>query len=191
MNGLNRSVRTLLLGSLLAFGVTHPVIGAEEPKALPKPVAQTAGQPAAKAQPKVKTKAPVKAPAPIELPPDPASEEQIAAAERVFHGDYQCEFKQMVHIKPSEKHPSYVDLKHGSSAYLMKPVLSSTGAIRLEDVRGHTLMVQIASKSMLMNVKSGTRLLDGCVCPKQRELMDAAMQAAELEAKNTAAPPER
>ena len=36
----------------------------------------------------------------------------------------------------------------------MKPVLSSTGAIRLEDVRGETLMVQIASKSMLLNVKT-------------------------------------
>jgi len=182
----NHPAHAMLLGAVLSFGVTCPVIGAEEPKALPKPVVQTASQPVAKAQPK--GKAPVKAPAPIELPPDPASEEQIAAAERVFLGDYQCEFKQMVHIKPSEKHPSYVDLKFGSSAYLMKPVLSTTGAIRLEDVRGQTLMVQIASKSMLMNVKTGTRLLDGCVCPKQRELMDAATQAAELDAKNTAVP---
>ena len=45
----------------------------------------------------------------------------------------------------------------------MKPVLSSTGAIRLEDVHGETLMVQIASKSMLLNVKTARRIVDECV----------------------------
>jgi hypothetical protein len=68
----------------------------------------------------------------------------------------------------------------------MKPVLSSTGAVRLEDVKGTTLMVQIASKSMLLNVKTGTRLVDECVCPQQRELIEAARQAADLEAQKTA-----
>ena len=69
---------------------------------------------------------------------------------------------------------------------LMKPVLSSTGAVRLEDVKGTTLMVQIASKSMLLNVKTGTRLVDECVCPKQRELIEAARQTADREAQQTA-----
>jgi hypothetical protein len=51
----------------------------------------------------------------------------------------------------------------------MKPVESQTGAIRLEDVKGETLVVQIAAKSMLLNVKTGQRLLDGCVSDKHRE----------------------
>ena len=55
---------------------------------------------------------------------------------------------------------------------------ASTGAIRLEDVRGEALMVQIASKSMLLNVKTGHRIVDACVSPKQRELMEAAKVAA-------------
>ena len=59
----------------------------------------------------------------------------------------------------------------------MKPVLSSTGAIRLEDVRGETLMVQIASKSMLLNVKSAQRIVDDCVSPKQREMIAEAKAA--------------
>jgi hypothetical protein len=70
----------------------------------------------------------------------------------------------------------------------MKPVLSSTGAIRLEDVHGQTLMVQIASKSMLLDVKAGKRLVDECICPKQRELIaeaksgKASAEAAPLKA---------
>ena len=124
--------------------------------------------------------------APVELPPEAASEEQMAVAERVYYGEYFCDFKQTVQIKASEKHPAYVDLRFGPSTYLMKPVLSSTGAVRLEDVKGTTLMVQIASKSMLLNVKTGTRLVDECVCPKQRELIEAARQAADHEARQTA-----
>ena len=56
----------------------------------------------------------------------------------------------------------------------MKPVLSTTGAVRLEDVKGETLMVQIASKSMLLNVKTRHRLVDACISPRQRELLEAA-----------------
>ena len=75
----------------------------------------------------------------------------------------------------------------------MKPVLSSTGAIRLEDVRGETLMVQIASKSMLLNVKTAQRIVDDCVSPKQRELMaeaKAAKAAAEAAPIKAATEPE-
>ena len=38
-------------------------------------------------------------------------------------------------------------------------------------------MVQIASKSMLLNTKTGTRIVDACVSPKQRELIEAAKVA--------------
>ena len=59
----------------------------------------------------------------------------------------------------------------------MKPVLSATGAIRLEDVHGETLMVQISSKSMLLNVKTAHRIVDDCISPKQRELIAEAKAA--------------
>ena len=134
--------------------------------------------------------APAKKPAPAKVakktapkavaepaPPAAAAPEQVDAAERVFYGTYDCEFKQSIDIVASPKYPSYVDVKHGKADYLMKPVLSSTGAIRLEDVRGDTLMVQIASKSMLLNVKTAQRIVDDCVSPKQRELIEAARVA--------------
>ena len=129
--------------------------------------AQTAKKPAAKAP-----AAHAKHAAPAG--PAPASAEQIDAAQRVFYGVYACEFKQTINIVESVKHPSYVDLKHGRTDYLMKPVLSSTGAIRLEDVSGQTLMIQIASKSMLLNVRTAQRIVDDCVSPAQREVADSA-----------------
>jgi hypothetical protein len=106
-----------------------------------------------------------------------ATPDQVKAAELVYYGAYDCEFQQSVNVVQSPKHPAYVDVKFGSGAWLMKPVLSSTGAIRLEDVRGDTLMVQIASKSMLLNVKAGKRLVDDCVSQKQRELVAEAKAA--------------
>ncbi len=144
--------------------------------AMPTAIAQTA--PAKKpAAAKASKKGPVKA-APAEpAPPAAATAEQIDAAERVFYGAYDCEFKQTIDIATSPKYPSYVDVRHGPLHYVMKPVLSSTGAIRLEDVRGDTLMVQISSKSMLLNVKTAQRIVDDCVSPKQRELIEAARAA--------------
>jgi hypothetical protein len=50
----------------------------------------------------------------------------------------------------------------------MKPLLTSTGTIRLEDVKGQTLLLQILTKSMLMDTKVGRRLVDGCVHASQR-----------------------
>jgi hypothetical protein len=123
-------------------------------------------------------KAPVK---PVETAPADATPEQFAAAEKVFYGAYDCEFNQKVDIEKNAKYPGYVDVKSGKSVWAMKPVLSSTGAIRLEDVKGETLMVQISSKSMLLNVKTAHRIVDACTCPQQRELVAAAKLAKDAE----------
>jgi len=139
-------------------------------------VAQTTAAPTAKKAAKAAPKAAVKAPA-VDLTP-PASPEQIDAAQRVFYGVYDCETDQKLDIVADPKHEHYVEVKHLKSVFTMKPVLSTTGAIRLEDVRGETLMVQIAAKSMLLNVKTGHRIVDACISAKQRELMDAAKVAA-------------
>jgi hypothetical protein len=169
----------------VGIGLALPVSAVAADAAASAPAAKprkTAAKPAAKTAVAAK-------PQVADVPPEPATPEQVAAAERVFYGDYQCEFKQMVYVKASEQHPAYVELKHGTSTYLMKPVVSPTGAVRLEDIKNNTLMVQISSKSMLMNVTAGTRMLDGCVSPKQRELMAGLKQALGLEAQATQATP--
>jgi len=148
-----------LVASALALA---PAFAADPAKGAPKPSAKMAHK---------------VAPAPVALAVPDAQPEQVKAAELVYYGAYDCEFQQSVNVVQSAKHPAYVDVKFGSGTWLMKPVLSSTGAIRLEDVRGSTLMVQISSKSMLLDVKAGKRLVDDCVSPKQRELVAEAKAA--------------
>ena len=105
----------------------------------------------------------------------------------MYYGNYECEFNQSVEIVKDAKHEAYVDVKHAKQSWTMKPVQSATGAIRLEDVKGETLMVQISSKSMLLNVKTGRRIVDACISEKQRQLVleASAAKAAELAASGT------
>ncbi len=163
------SFSSLLVGLNLAALMVAPAAFAAD-------TAQTTPSPARKPA-KVVAK-PKAVAAPVEVVPEPATPEQISASERVYYGEYECDFQQVVHISASERHPSYVDLRFAKNRYLMKPVVSSTGAIRLEDVRGQTLMIQIASKSMLMNVKTGTRLVDACVSHSQRVALESTKAVA-------------
>ncbi len=153
------------LAALLSCGLAAAPALAAEAKA-------KAARPAAKKNTKSAHK-----PVAVEAPIADAEPDQVKAAELVYYGVYDCEFSQKVSIVQSAKHSAYVDVKTGKKDWLMKPVLSSTGAIRLEDVRGETLMVQIAAKSMLLNVKSAQRIVDDCISPKQRELMAEAKAA--------------
>ncbi|RMX06409.1 hypothetical protein D8I35_07680 [Corticibacter populi] len=57
--------------------------------------------------------------------------------------------------------------------YRMKPVTTTTGAIRLEDADGGVIWLQVATKSMLMNQKVGKRLADACVSPQQTAFNEA------------------
>ena len=130
-------------------------------------LAETAAKPTKKA-----TKPAAVAKAPAE--PEVASTAQLAAAERVYYGTYACDLDKTVQVSSLPKYPGYAELRFGKSVYIMKPVESSTGAIRLEDVKGETLVVQIAAKSMLLNVKTGQRILDGCVNEKQGKVAAAS-----------------
>lgn len=98
-----------------------------------------------------------------------ASPEQMVAADRVLVGQYDCEFGQRVSIDRNDTHQGYFDLRLGKQSWVMKPVLTQTGAVRLEDVRGGALMIQILTKSMLLDPRKGQRLVDGCVHEVQRQ----------------------
>lgn len=138
--------------------------------------AQTsAAKPAAKPAAKV-AKAPAKAAAPVipDAPLPDAGSEQLAAADMTHFGDYACDFDQTVKVVVTPKNAGYVDVNFKKQTWTMKPVLSSTGALRLEDVKGQMLMLQIANKSMLMDAKIGQRVVDGCVHEKQRLATAAA-----------------
>lgn len=141
--------------------LTAAVLTALALAAVPAAAQNAPAKPAAK--PAAKAAAP--AAAPVQLAA--AGPEQLEAAERTLYGAYDCEFDQKVNIAASKRAPGYVEVQFKNSVFTMKPVLSSTGALRLEDVTGRTLMLQIANKSMLMDTKIGQRLVDSCIHPEQ------------------------
>jgi hypothetical protein len=106
-----------------------------------------------------------------------ATPEQLEAFSRAHVGDYNCELGQSLTVSPHAT-AGYLEVKFLKHKITMKPVVSSTGAIRLEDVTGRTLMVQIANKSMLLDNKIGQRMVDECVHPSQRSAADATKAAA-------------
>lgn len=124
------------------------------------------------------TKAPAKKAAPVAVPLPKAEAEQLAAAALAYYGEYGCEFKQTVNVYTTPKNDGYIDVRYKSQIWTMKPVLSSTGALRLEDVKGQMLMIQIANKSMLLDTRLGQRVVDECVHETQRAAVVAAAASA-------------
>ncbi|MEF7613282.1 hypothetical protein V4F39_05110 [Aquincola sp. MAHUQ-54] len=159
----------LICAALAAPALSH----ANEPAAKPAAKAKNT-QPARK--PAAKAKKPAPAPV-VEAPLPDAPPEQLAAADQTYFGGYSCEFDQTLSVAVNPKHPGYVDVDFKKQVYVMKPVMSSTGALRLEDVKGRALMIQIANKSMLMDVKAGQRMVDECLHERQRAAR-LAMQSA-------------
>jgi hypothetical protein len=91
-----------------------------------------------------------------------ADADQLLAADRVHYGPYQCDGRQGLEVERDPGNPGYVQVRMRRQSWLMKPIASDSGAVRLEDVKGEALLVQIPIKSMLMNVRTGQRMLDGC-----------------------------
>ena len=152
---------TLAIAAVLCLGATAAMAQTAPAKPAAKPAA----------------KAPAKKAAPAAAALPAADAEQLAAAERAHLGEYQCEFSQSIDVSMNPKANGYVDVKHNKQVWTMKPVVSSTGAVRLEDVKGQTLLLQIANKSMLMDTKAGRRVVDGCIHEKQKDAA-AAVAAA-------------
>ena len=93
--------------------------------------------------------------------------EDLAIAERVHTGHIACELGASVDIQPDAQSPGRFHVQGKGFKYHMAPVATSTGAVRLEDVRAGAVWLQIANKSMLMNQKLGQRLADECMSPQQ------------------------
>ncbi|HET7867625.1 MAG TPA: hypothetical protein VFL86_24740 [Burkholderiaceae bacterium] len=153
--------RFTLLASLAAAAAvlasTHHAVAQTTDKAAAKPAA-AASKPAAKKPATAK-------PAPKALPA--ATPEQLTAADRALKGSYDCDFNQKINVSQNSSQ-GYVDVTSGKNKYTMKPIITSTGALRMEDVTGRMLLLQIANKSMLMDTKLGQRVVDNCVHPSQK-----------------------
>lgn len=95
------------------------------------------------------------------------TDEEIELAKRVHVGLISCEMGSSVSVTAHEKEPGFFRVKTKTASFLMHPVNSRTGAIRLEDTSAGALWLQLSNKSMLMSQKLGQRLADECIDPEQ------------------------
>ncbi|MEY8689063.1 MAG: hypothetical protein AB9M53_04175 [Leptothrix sp. (in: b-proteobacteria)] len=111
-------------------------------------------------------------------PPKPTAASQAeamrVAAAQVLTGVIVCDQNQRIVIQPAPQQPGLFQLLFEEERYLMTPVLSSSGAVRLEDKAHGLLWLQIGSKSMLMDERAHQRLADHCLHPAQVNPVQAA-----------------
>ncbi|MFO0234104.1 MAG: hypothetical protein ACK51M_13800 [Burkholderiales bacterium] len=168
---MNRTVAPLsrLVASIAVCGALVAPAVAQDAK--PAPAAKPAAQKPAPKRP-ANVPPPTTAEQMADLPH--ADEEQRQAATLVHYGKYVCDEKFEVFIERNPVFSGYVDVRYKRDVWVMKPVASRTGAVRLEDTRGKVLLVQIPFKSMLLNTQTGQRIVDSCQHDNQR---DAEKQA--------------
>lgn len=146
-----------------------------------------------------KAKAPVKTvaaykypglPAPVVAAEPPMEQERTAVAEQVHTGRMVCELGNSVNVTADTQNPGHFHVQMQKHIYHMSPVVSATGAIRLEDSQAGAMWLQLSNKSMLMNSKLGQRMADECQSPHQMavaEAMKLAPPVSLLEGLNTGA----
>ncbi|HYD74771.1 hypothetical protein [Ramlibacter sp.] len=94
------------------------------------------------------------------------SEEDLEVAKQVYVGEMPCELGATVRVRAARRAGLFVVSTKGHR-FLMHPVQSRTGAIRLEDGKRGAMWLQLGNKSMLMSQKLGQRLADECQSPEQ------------------------
>lgn len=103
----------------------------------------------------------------------PLSEAELLVAALVHVGTKACDQGRSVRIEPVADTPGYFNVTMGGQRYLMRPVQTTTGAVRLEDSAQGAVWIQLANKSMLMNQRASRRLADECANDIQRAAAEA------------------
>ncbi len=98
---------------------------------------------------------------------------ELAIAQRIEVGQVACELGAFVRVTADARAPGYFDVEGKKFKFRMFPVLTSTGAIRLEDPQAGAVWLQLSNKSMLMSQKTGSRLADACVTTGQAQAATA------------------
>jgi len=110
---------------------------------------------------------------PIDDDPDlKVSPAELEVAKQVHTGEMPCELGATVNLRPARREGLFVLTTRGHR-FLMHPVESRTGAIRLEDPKRGAMWLQLGNKSMLMSQKLGQRLADECMNPAQHAANEA------------------
>ncbi len=183
LNALPRVARVLLCATAcLTAGTAFAQADAQKKTAqgTAKPATKPATKPAAAKAPRAESASRVEArstasqmAAGIIAAETALTPEELAIAEQVHVGDHPCELGQMMQVRADDKMPGYFDVRVQRKRYRMFPVLSRTGAIRLEDRKGEALLLQLSNKSMFIDQKAGRRLADECMSTAQAEVASA------------------
>ncbi len=154
----------LLVSGLMLAGISCVAAHAADPAA-------------ARSKPSAKAKSARQLPAVAAVQPAeshvPLSADHLEVAQRVVLGKVPCELGAHVSVSAHETAQGRFVLEHGRQKFHMVPVLTSTGAIRLEDAASGAVWLQLANKSMLMDQKQGRRLADACMNAEQVTVADA------------------
>lgn len=100
----------------------------------------------------------------VDAPLTPA---QTAIVPNVYTGPQACEAGVSVILTPDVSGSGYFSVTVKSRTYHMYPVVTLSGAVRLEDPKEGAIWLQMTNKSMMMNQKTGSRLADDCINPAQ------------------------
>ena len=87
---------------------------------------------------------------------------QPSWATQLVTGSFSCEMGNKVELRMEGRVTDGVTLVWKGSSYMMSPVSTSTGAVRLENKGAGLVWIQIPSKSMLLNSKVGQQLANDC-----------------------------
>ena len=156
----------LTLG-LLSFGAALSVQAQTVPQKTKTPPKSIA-----KPQARVAKAAPLAAAAMV---PSAVAEpqQQDIVADQVHTGRMVCELNNFVTVMPDPQSSTRFIVRIQKHTFHMTPVVSSTGAIRLEDAQAGAMWLQLSNKSMLMNSKLGQRMADECQSPAQMAVAEA------------------
>lgn len=97
----------------------------------------------------------------------PQDQPELLIAQQIHQGQLPCEMGTSVRIEADTLQPGFFHVLGKGFRYRMFPVLTSSGALRLEDKKAGAVWLQLANKSMLMDQKKGKRLADECAHPDQ------------------------
>ena len=110
----------------------------------------------------------------------PLAKELLEIATLVERGRIECELGAVVTVSEIPNALGYFRVVMRQFNFTMSPVVSATGAIRLEDKAAGALWLQLPHKSMLMSQKLGSRLADECVAPQQAQSAKTDPKSADL-----------
>ena len=106
----------------------------------------------------------------------PLSKRELATAALVHVGSKTCSHGRSVRIEAAPQAAGHFVLQSGGQRYLLRPVETSTGAIRLEDRAQGAVWIQLANKSMLLGQRPNRRLLDDCSNALQQAVAAAMLR---------------